>query len=192
MNNLKNHFLAETFIEEKTVFASGNTANNRVVAERMSEETFNIVAKFVGNLALQLEPDVITYIPAGARQLAESIARKHKMPLAYTKVISKRPGHRMFGFNSMVDKKLVEASKRLVAVEDVSNTDMSLKALMEVEAVADSLVGRVCILDRGLPQEKVEIPPSVARLSLFDEQMPAWMDEKTLDYYKQLANELNK
>lgn len=187
MPSYRDQLLARTFIAEDTVFASGQRANNKADADRVQEGSplFLETCYMLGALAVDMEPDAITYVPTGARRFAVRIAGQFQIPLIEMERSPENPGRTNYRYVDDASRVVAEESERIVVVEDVTSTLASVNGVLEIPGIRPRARGLVAILRRGLASE--ERPIGIESRWLIEEHMPAQMGDEQLAQYLSLA-----
>jgi orotate phosphoribosyltransferase len=181
--------MGETFVRGDFTFASGTKANNKLQMERLKNnpELFDDVIRRLGVLAMVFNPDLISYVPDGARLFAEPLAADLGLPVAHLwKAIDINNGQpRNITYKRPMDHRSVRAANRLVIIEDVTTKFTSTKKVLDLPDMRQIAIGQVSIVHRGWPaaQQNFELKA----LSLIGEYMPEIMEDEMLASYERLA-----
>lgn len=194
MCNLENRIIARTFVEGNFTFAEGISANNKLQAERLKQdpELLQEVIEGLGQLALKHKPDLITYVPNGARMFAESVAKDLGLPVVHLFKQLDLPGQpgQMFIRRPMDRKALLDPKiGRVVIIEDISRTFGSPDKVLKLDSMGQKARGLVSIFHRG--EEEARRNFSLETHSVAARYLPPQMSEEELARYRTLAMELN-
>lgn len=195
MRSLEDRIIARTFVEGNFTFAEGISANNKLQAERLNQDPklLQEIIDRLGQLAMKLKPDSITYVPNGARMFAESVATELDLPIIHLvkqvdlecqlgKMFYRRPSDR----RAVVEDPSIN---EILLIEDISRTFGSPNRVLELEGMQQKATGLVSIFHRG--EEEARRNFSLETHSVAARYLPPQMSEEELARYRTLAMELN-
>lgn len=195
MPTLTERIIAATFVSGDFIFADGTVANNKLVSERLARdpELLEEVVSGLAQLAMSFNPDLITFVPNGAKMFAKPVAEQLDLPMAdlWKQSTSGKLGGRI-SYRTPKDRLAVlsNAVSRIVIIEDISRTFSSAERVVNLEGMDEKAVGLVSIHHRGTAdnQEIFRLPVK----SLSERYLPTEMEERELAEYDALAVELTK
>lgn len=186
MGHFNQDYLFEKSLEEGIwevgvgrVFASGDNANNKVDWDQLyifdEDKNFpshpsNFLLSPAGKLIVEAlveavdsySPDLLMGVPSGGQRYAKSVARVLGIEVALLKKVpSLEPGQKKFDYQTSHSQDLVEQSRRLAIIEDVTNKNTSLGGVLRVPGVSEKAVLLQAIQRRDDGTNESELPLQV-------------------------------
>lgn len=157
--------------ETPITFAAGQSANNKLDAERIEHNRGlrDLIVPAMGDLALEYRPDFVIGVPNGATWLSDAIAVEIDCYPAHLKRVE--DGSMDYESESIDWELVVSPLTRGVLVEDVFNRFTNTRRALAVPRLAPKIAGVIAVWDRGVDHPDRQAP-SQPHQALISEHIP--------------------